>query len=49
VTDWLERFLEPTFDDSAFAGTGPSHGAEWLGLVAGAAMAVAGIAAAYYV
>jgi NADH-quinone oxidoreductase subunit L len=49
VTDWLERFLEPTFEESAFAGTHPSDSAEWLGLAVGAVVALSGIAAAYYV
>jgi NADH-quinone oxidoreductase subunit L len=47
VTDWLERFLEPTFADSRFAGKGPSTGAEWAGLVVGGGLSVVGIVAAW--
>ena len=35
VTDTLEHFLEPTFDDSRFADAHPSDGAEWVGLAVG--------------
>ena len=46
VTDTLEHFLEPTFEESRFHETHPSESAEWLGLVAGGVIALAGIAAA---
>ena len=32
VTDTIEHFLEPTFEDSRFDETAPSDGAEWIGL-----------------
>jgi NADH-quinone oxidoreductase subunit L len=48
VTDWLGKFLEPTFVDSAFKGQAPSTGAEWLGLVIGAVVSAAGIAGAWF-
>jgi NADH-quinone oxidoreductase subunit L len=47
VTDWLERFLEPAFADSKFAGKGPSTGAEWAGLFVGGGLSVVGIVAAW--
>ena len=37
--DSLERFLEPTFEDSHFAHEQPSDGAEWVGLAAGGLIA----------
>jgi NADH-quinone oxidoreductase subunit L len=49
ATDWLEKFLEPTFEESRFVHDHPSVAGEWIGLVVGAAIAVAGIAAAYFV
>ncbi|MBX5468788.1 MAG: NADH-quinone oxidoreductase subunit L [Thermoleophilaceae bacterium] len=49
VSDVLERFLEPTFADSAFQGVAPSDTAEWIGLAVGAATAAAGIGAAWLV
>ncbi|MBA2630826.1 MAG: NADH-quinone oxidoreductase subunit L, partial [Thermoleophilaceae bacterium] len=49
VTDTLEHFLEPTFEDSRFLETHPSEGAEYLGLLVGALVGIAGIAAAYLV
>jgi NADH-quinone oxidoreductase subunit L len=48
VTDVIERFLEPTFEDSPLAAIHPSTGAEWAGLAVGSVLAVAGIALAYY-
>jgi NADH-quinone oxidoreductase subunit L len=45
----IERFLAPTFADSAVAHSLPSTGADWIGLVVGALVAVAGIAIAYRV
>jgi NADH-quinone oxidoreductase subunit L len=47
VTHWLRNFLDPTFADSRFAGTQPTDAASWIGLVVGAAIAVAGITIAY--
>jgi len=49
VTDTLEHFLEPTFEDSRFAHQHPSEGAEWVGLAIGAVVSIAGIALAYVV
>jgi NADH-quinone oxidoreductase subunit L len=47
VTDTLEHFLEPTFAESRFHDTAPTEGAELVGLVIGALISAAGIAAAY--
>ncbi|MGH2762536.1 MAG: NADH-quinone oxidoreductase subunit L [Thermoleophilaceae bacterium] len=47
LTDTLEHFLEPTFEESRFAEVHPSEGAEWAGLAAGAIVAIAGIALAW--
>jgi NADH-quinone oxidoreductase subunit L len=49
LTDTLEHFLEPTFEDSRFLETHPTEGAEWLGLVVGALIAIAAISAAFLV
>jgi NADH-quinone oxidoreductase subunit L len=49
LTDTLEHFLEPTFEDSRFHDTAPTTGAEVWGLVAGGAIAVLGIALAWLV
>jgi NADH-quinone oxidoreductase subunit L len=49
VDNVLENFLEPTFADSRFADTHPSTGAEWLGLVVGGIIAIAGITLAWWV
>jgi len=46
VTDTLEHFLEPTFEDSRFRETHPSEGEEWLGLIVGGAICLLGIAVA---
>jgi NADH-quinone oxidoreductase subunit L len=48
VTHAIESFLEPTFEGSPFAHAVPEAGSAWLGLLVGAAMAAAGIGAAYY-
>jgi NADH-quinone oxidoreductase subunit L len=48
ATFWLEHFLAPTFADSRIA-ISPSDGLLAFGLVLGAVLGVAGIAAAYYV
>jgi NADH-quinone oxidoreductase subunit L len=47
VTDTLEHFLEPTFEDSRYHEVHPSEGAEWAGLAAGGLLAIAAIALAY--
>jgi NADH-quinone oxidoreductase subunit L len=44
----VESFLEPTFEGSTYAGTAPSTGAAWFGLLVGAIISLAGIAIAYY-
>jgi NADH-quinone oxidoreductase subunit L len=49
LTDVIEKFLEPTFHDSRFHDTHPSTGSEVWGLVAGGAIAIAGIALAWLV
>ncbi len=46
VTDTLEHFLEPTFEDSRFLETHPSESSEWLGLALGGGLALLGIAVA---
>jgi NADH-quinone oxidoreductase subunit L len=45
----IQRFLEPTFADSVLSRNDPSTGADWVGLLIGALIAVAGIAIAYRV
>jgi NADH-quinone oxidoreductase subunit L len=47
VDNVLEKFLEPTFADSRFADTGPSTGAEWIGLAIGGAISIIGIGLAW--
>jgi NADH-quinone oxidoreductase subunit L len=47
IDDAIERFLSTTFADSTLAGNVPSTGADWIGLVIGAATALFGIAVAY--
>jgi NADH-quinone oxidoreductase subunit L len=47
VTDTLEHFLEPTFEDSRFHDTAPTEGSELLGLVAGGIISILGIGAAF--
>jgi NADH-quinone oxidoreductase subunit L len=49
LSDVIEKFLEPTFEDSRFHDTAPSDGAEVLGLVAGGVIAALGIALAWWV
>jgi NADH-quinone oxidoreductase subunit L len=49
VTDTLEHFLEPTFEDSRFHDTAPTTSAEVWGLVAGGTIAILGIALAWWV
>jgi NADH-quinone oxidoreductase subunit L len=48
VTDVVEHFLAPTFEDSAYHDVHPSDSAEWIGLAVGAVISLAGIAAAYH-
>jgi len=48
VTDAVETFLEPTFADSQFAHTHPSDSSEYLGLLLGGAISLAGIGAAAF-
>jgi NADH-quinone oxidoreductase subunit L len=47
VTDWLDKFLEPSFEDSKYFTDVPSSGAEWLGLAIGGVISIIGIAIAY--
>jgi NADH-quinone oxidoreductase subunit L len=47
VTDTLEHFLEPTFEESAYAADHPSDSAEWVGLAAGGIISIASIYVAY--
>jgi len=49
VTDTLEHFLEPSFQDSRFHDTAPTTGSEVWGLVAGGVIAIAAIALAWLV
>jgi len=48
VTDTLEHFLDPTFEESRFHELHPSASAELAGLAAGGLFALIGIAAAYH-
>jgi NADH-quinone oxidoreductase subunit L len=48
VTDVVDTFLEPTFEDSPLSQIHPSDGAAYLGLLIGATMAAIGIGLAYY-
>ena len=47
LTDTLEHFLEPTFEESIYLDDNPSEGAEWTGLAAGGVVALSAIAMAY--
>ncbi len=47
LTDTLEHFLEPTFEDSIYLDDTPSEGAEWTGLAAGGVVALFAIGLAY--
>jgi len=49
LTDVIEKFLEPTFEDSRFHDTAPTDGAEILGLVVGGALSILGIGLAWWV
>jgi len=48
VTDVIDSFLEPAFEDSPLAHIHPSTSSAYIGLAVGAAMAVVGIGLAYY-
>jgi NADH-quinone oxidoreductase subunit L len=47
VTHWLQNFLEPSFADSKYINDVPSTGADWIGLIVGAGIALAGITIAW--
>jgi NADH-quinone oxidoreductase subunit L len=47
VTDWLEKFLEPSFRDSKYFLDIPGTGAEWTGLIIGGLISITGIGIAY--
>jgi NADH-quinone oxidoreductase subunit L len=48
-TDVIEKFLEPTFQDSRFHDSVPSDSAEWLGLAVGGVISIIGIGLAWWV
>jgi NADH-quinone oxidoreductase subunit L len=47
LTDTLEHFLEPTFEDSRYADVHPSAGTEWAELGLGGVISISAIALAY--
>jgi NADH-quinone oxidoreductase subunit L len=47
VTQWLDRFLEPSFRDSKYYSNIPGSGAEWTGLAVGGVISILGIGLAY--
>jgi NADH-quinone oxidoreductase subunit L len=47
VTKVIEKFLEPTFDDSKYANQLPSAGTEWALLILGGVISLVGIGIAY--
>jgi NADH-quinone oxidoreductase subunit L len=47
VTEWLEKFLEPSFADSKHFADIPGSGAEWAGLGLGGVISIIGIGIAY--
>jgi NADH-quinone oxidoreductase subunit L len=49
VTDWLDKFLEPSFRDSPHFADIPSTSVEWTGLVVGGVISIVGIGIAYVV
>jgi NADH-quinone oxidoreductase subunit L len=49
VTESLDKFLEPSFADSAHLQDKPTHTAEWIGLGVGTLLSIAGIALAWFV
>ncbi|MEA2448081.1 MAG: NADH-quinone oxidoreductase subunit, partial [Thermoleophilaceae bacterium] len=48
VSRAIETFLDPTFADSRFVNDTPTTGTEWVGLVVGTVVGIAGIALAYF-
>jgi NADH-quinone oxidoreductase subunit L len=48
VTEAVDHFLEPTFEESPLFAIHPSTGAEWFGLAVGTVLSSAGIALAYW-
>jgi NADH-quinone oxidoreductase subunit L len=48
VTDWFDKFLEPSFADSKHYTQVPSSGSEWTGLIIGGVISIVGISLAYY-
>ena len=48
VTEVITHFLEPTFEDSVFAGMHPSVSEAWFGLAEGAVISILGIATAWF-
>jgi NADH-quinone oxidoreductase subunit L len=49
LTDTLEHFLEPTFEESRYAEVHPSAGTEWAELGIGSVISIAGISMAYVI
>jgi NADH-quinone oxidoreductase subunit L len=49
ISDVIEKFLEPTFEDSRFHDTAPTDGAEVLGLVVGGVISIVAIGLAWWV
>jgi NADH-quinone oxidoreductase subunit L len=49
LTDMLGTFLEPSFEDSRYATTHPSEGAEWVGLAAGGLVSIFAVSVAWIV
>jgi NADH-quinone oxidoreductase subunit L len=47
VTHWFQNFLDPSFADSKYLHAEPSTSSEWVGLVVGAGVALAGITIAW--
>jgi NADH-quinone oxidoreductase subunit L len=47
LTEWLETWLHPVFEESPYIEEIPSAGTEWAGLGVGALVSIAGIATAY--
>ena len=47
VSDVIENFLEPTFEDSRFHDTAPTEGSELVGLVVGGLISIGAIAIAF--
>jgi NADH-quinone oxidoreductase subunit L len=48
VTHVIESWLEPVFSDSRYADSIPSVSSQWIGLVVGAVIAIAGVSIAYW-